>query len=355
MNIRTILALLTISASLNVAAQTARELKQVSLSKWGIGTSSYSGITSLGGNRYALVSDDTPADGFFIFRIDQNATTGEVTQVYMESFQGNSHPKVNADGRSMRDCEGIAFFAPKGTLFISGEGDQRILEYNMNGQPTGRELNVPQIFSRQNIINNYGFESLCYDAHAHRFWTTTESTLLSDGPAASEAHPEAQNLLRLQAFDDNLQPVAQYAYRMDRGQSSDFGKIYVYGVSEMAPLPDGRLLILEREANVTHGGLSSTARCKLFWVNPQESEQIDSNTDLKTLDPNIFLDKHLLADWTTQVQPFHLNFANYEGMCLGRTLNDGRQTLLLVNDSQGGYRKGPFRLKDYIKVIVLSN
>lgn len=355
MNIRTFLALLTISASLNVAAQTARELKQVSLSKWGIGTSSYSGITSLGGNRYALVSDDTPADGFFIFRIDQNATTGEVTQVYMESFQGNSQPKVNADGRSMRDCEGIAFFAPKGTLFISGEGDQRILEYNMNGQPTGRELNVPQIFSRQNIINNYGFESLCYDAHAHRFWTTTESTLPSDGPATSEAHPEAQNLLRLQAFDDNLQPVAQYAYRMDRGQSSDFGKIYVYGVSEMAPLPDGRLLILEREANVTHGGLSSTARCKLFWVNPQESEQIDSNTDLKTLDPNIFLDKHLLADWTTQVQPLHLNFANYEGMCLGRTLNDGRQTLLLVNDSQGGYRKGPFRLKDYIKVIVLSN
>lgn len=355
MNIRTILALLTISASLNAAAQTARELKQVSLSKWGIGTSSYSGITSLGGNRYALVSDDTPADGFFIFRIDQNATTGEVTQVYMESFQGNSQPKVNADGRSMRDCEGIAFFVPKGTLFISGEGDQRILEYNMNGQPTGRELNVPQIFSRQNIINNYGFESLCYDAHAHRFWTTTESTLPSDGPAASEAHPKAQNLLRLQAFDDNLQPVAQYAYRMDRGQSSDFGKIYVYGVSEMAPLPDGRLLILEREANVTHGGLSSTARCKLFWVNPQESEQIDSNTDLKTLDPNLFLDKHLLADWTTQVQPFHLNFANYEGMCLGRTLNDGRQTLLLVNDSQGGYRKGPFRLKDYIKVIVLSN
>lgn len=355
MNIRTFLALLTISASLNVTAQTARELKQVSLSKWGIGTSSYSGITSLGGNRYALVSDDTPADGFFIFRIDQNATTGEVTQVYMESFQGNSQPKVNADGRSMRDCEGIAFFAPKGTLFISGEGDQRILEYNMNGQPTGRELNVPQIFSRQNIINNYGFESLCYDAHAHRFWTTTESTLPSDGPATSEAHPEAQNLLRLQAFDDNLQPVAQYAYRMDRGQSSDFGKIYVYGVSEMAPLPDGRLLILEREANVTHGGLSSTARCKLFWVNPQESEQIDSNTDLKTLDPNIFLEKHLLADWTTQVQPFHLNFANYEGMCLGRTLNDGRQTLLLVNDSQGGYRKGPFRLKDYIKVIVLSN
>ena len=55
------------------------------------------------------------------------------------------------------------------------------------------------------------------------------------------------------------------------------------------------------------------------------------------------------------MQPFSITFANYEGMCLGRPLPDGRQTLLLVNDSQGGYRKGPFRLKDYIKVIVIGN
>lgn len=354
MSIRTFLSVFAICTCLSATAQTARELKQTSLSKWGIGASSYSGITSLGGNRYALVSDDTPADGFFTFRIDQNATTGEVTQVYMEGFQGNSNPQVSADGRSVRDCEGIAYFPSQQTLFISGEGDQRILEYGMDGQPTGRELNVPQIFSRSNIVSNYGFESLCYDARSHRFWTTTESTLPADGPAASPLHPTAQNVLRLQAFNDDLQPVAQYAYRMDRGQSSDFGKTYVYGVSELATLPDGRLLVLEREANVTHGGLSSTARCKLFWVNPQESEQIDSSTDLKTLDPNRFLDKHLLADWTTHVQPFHFNFANYEGMCLGRTLTDGRITLLLVNDSQGGYRKGPFHLKDYVKVIVIG-
>lgn len=347
-------SVLLLSALTHLSAQTALALKQQSLSRWHIGAAQYSGITALGGNRYALVSDKEPTDGFFLFRIDQSATTGEVTQVYLEGFKGNAKPQVDAQGISIRDCEGIAYVPSRGTLFISGEGDQRILEYNMQGQPTGRELNVPTIFSNKNIVFNYGFEALCYDTIAHRFWTTTESTLPADGPAASAAHPEVTNLLRIQAFNDDLQPCAQYAYRMDTGRKDDFGKTYVFGVPELATLPDGRLLVLEREANVTAGGLSSTVRCKLFVVDPAHCEQIDSQIAMKDVDPNHFFNKKLLADWTTHVQPFNITFANYEGMCLGRTLADGRLTLLVVNDSQGGYRKGPFRLKDYIKVIVIG-
>ena len=37
-------------------------------------------------------------------------------------------------------------------------------------------------------------------------------------------HPGKQNLLRLQSFRDDLLPIAQYAYRMDRGKADDFGK-----------------------------------------------------------------------------------------------------------------------------------
>lgn len=341
-------------AALSAGAQTAMELKQVSLAKWNIGAAQYSGICSLGGNRYAVVSDKEPADGFFTFRIDQNASTGEVTTVYMEGYNANPTPKVDAQGVCVRDCEGIAYFPAANSVFISGEGDQQILEYTMEGVPTGRELNVPALFGVQHIVPNYGFEALCYDANSHRFWTTTESTLPADGHAAGPGHPGAQNVLRLQAFADNLQPAAQYAYRMDAGKTDDFGKTYVYGVPELAPLPDGRLLVLEREANVTSGGLSSTVRCKLFVVDPSQGHQIDSSTDLSRLDPNRFLVKKLLADWTTQVQPFRLTFANYEGMCLGRTLTDGRLTLLLISDSQGGYHRGPYSLKDYLKVIVIG-
>lgn len=354
---RKFISALALALSLTPAAlaQSAQLLEQKALSLWGIGSGQYSGIAPLGDDRYAIVSDKEPTDGFFLMRIAQSGETGEVTGVYLEGFKGNPKPRVDAAGMSVRDCEGVAYLPSTRTLFISGEGDQEILEYALDGRPTGRKLNVPAIFSLQNIVPNYGFEALTYSTVTHRFWTTSESTLRADGPAASPQHPGVQNLLRLQAFTEDLQPVAQYAYRMDRGRTDDFGKIYVYGVPELTALPDGRLLVLEREANITAGGLSSECRCKLYIVNPAEGHQIDSSVSLKTLDPNKYLVKKLLADWTTTAQPFRLRFANYEAMCLGRTLNDGRRTLLLLSDSQGGYRKGPFSLKDYIKVIVLGD
>lgn len=356
MKSKILLALSLLFMPLISSAQQAVDLGQVALSKWRIGTGNYSGIASLGNNRYAVVSDKEITDGFFTFLIDQNATTGAIESVYLESFKGNSSPKVSAaTGISVRDCEGIAYFSPAGTVFIAGEGDQKILEYNMDGQPTGRELIVPKIFGLGNIVPNYGFESLAYCPATHRFWTTTESTLLKDGNAAGPMHPGEQNLLRLQSFRDDLLPIAQYAYRMDRGKADDFGKIYVYGVSEIATLPDGRLLVMECEADISNGYLSSQCTCKIFMVNPQESWMIDSSTNLQKLDPNKFMTKRLIATFTTHMTPFKQNFANYEGMCLGRQLNDGRQTLLLISDSQGGYGKGPVHLKDYIRVLILPD
>lgn len=334
-------------------AQQAVELKQKSLARWNIGTANYSGIAPLGGGRYALVSDKEPADGFFIFRIEQDSLTGEVVDVEMEGFKGNPAPRVDSKGICVRDCEGVAYVPESNTVFISGEGDQQILEYDMEGRPTGRGLNVPAIFGIDNIVFNYGFESLSYQPATRRFWTTTESTLPIDGEAAGPLHPGVANLLRLQAFDESLQPCGSYAYRMDVGKTADFGKIYVFGVSELTALPDGRLLVLEREADVSNGYLSSEVVCKLFSVNPAEAWQIDSSTRLQMLDPNKFLVKTLLARFSTKLTPFKQTFANYEGMCLGRVLADGRQTLLLVSDSQGGFGKGPVHLKDYLKVLIL--
>ena len=334
-------------------AQRAVELKQQNLSKWKIGTANYSGITALGNNRYAVVSDKEPSDGFYIFQIKQDSLEGKIEQVTLKGFHGNPSPNLNESGISVRDCEGIAFFPGSQTVFIAGEGDQAILEYNLDGTLTGRQLQVPAIFSKDQIVSNYGFESLSYSPETHLFWTVTESSLLKDGTVAGPAHPLGQNLLRLQAFDDHLQPVAQYAYRMDRGKSEDFGKIYVLGVSEVTALPDGKLLVLEREADIPKGNLSAEVICKLFLVDPTQSWQIQNDTDLKTLDPNKFVVKTLVSTFTTKYTPFLHNFANYEGMCLGRKLADGRHTLLMISDSQAGFGKGPFRLNDYIKVLIL--
>ena len=346
---------LTLACSLSLQAQTAKELKQTSLRNWGIGTAQYSGITPLDSSRYAVVSDKEPADGFFLFHITQDPSDGTVTDVRLEGFKGNARPRVNAEGICTRDCEGVAYFPSANTVFISGEGDQKILEYGLDGQPTGRELEIPKLFQTENIVPNYGFEALTYDTVRHTFWTITESTLRSDGEAASPAHPDVQNLLRLQSFGDDLQPGAQYAYRMDRGVTEKFGKIYVFGVPCLTPLPDGRLLVLEREANIPNGYLGSVCHCKLFLVNPIAARPVDPSIPLKEIDPNRFLAKRLLAAWTTKMDLTKMNFANYEALCPGIRLHDGRQSLLLLCDSQGGFGKGPIHLKDYIKVILIGD
>lgn len=339
----------------HATAQQAVELKQEKMSTWDIGTANFSGIAPLGNDRYALVSDKEPADGFFIVTIEQDSATGTITHMEMDSWQGNANPKLDRYGMSVRDCEGIASFPAAGTVFISGEGDQEILEYSFDGQPTGRKLNVPTIFGIDRIVHNRGFEALSYSPETHRFWTITESTLKADGETAGPDAPTAQNLLRLQAFDDNLQPVAQFAYRMDKGRSEDFGKYYALGVPEVTALPNGRLLVLERELNITNGYMGSEVICKLFLVDPTQSWQIDSSVEMASVDPNHFMIKRLLLTFRTVLTPFKQTFANYEGMCLGATLADGRQTLLMVSDSQGGASRGPIQLKDWIKVIILPD
>lgn len=313
-------------------------LPQQDLSQWGIPAANYSGITPLGDGLYAVVTDKADADGFYVWRIEQDTVTGKILKVVDEGFRANS-----VDATSGRDCEGIVFFpSDSGSVFISGEGDQRILEYTLAGQRTGRELSVPEHF--KHAASNYGFEALAYGGKGRRcrFWTTTESTLPADAALADSLCGGSGNLLRIQSFGRNLQQKREYFYRMDASGVSERGSIYAFGVPSLCVLPDRTLLVLEREANVPSVYVGANVVNKIYSVRPKRSNAGE------------VLEKTLVASWTTWLTVTKMDWANYEGMCLGAVLEDGRQTLLLVNDSQNGYGKGPIRLKDYIKVIVLD-
>ncbi|MCD8318080.1 MAG: hypothetical protein LUC45_04165 [Paraprevotella sp.] len=58
------------------------------LGHWRVPAGNYSGITPLGGGRYAVVSDKMDQEGFFIFRVVQDPSTGQVTAVINEGFRG---------------------------------------------------------------------------------------------------------------------------------------------------------------------------------------------------------------------------------------------------------------------------
>ena len=178
----------------------------------------YSGLTWLGGNSYAVVSDKAERSGFFIFHIQLDSITGDIRNITSDGFRASS------DGN--HDEEGIAFLPKDSTIFISREADNSILEYDLHGQLTGRRLKVPSIFNGSTA--QYGFEALTYNKKTHLFWTTSESTLRCDG---AQANPQNQvcNRLRLQSFDENLLPQAEYAYRMDSPMTKKNASNYAMG------------------------------------------------------------------------------------------------------------------------------
>lgn len=319
--------------SLGAAAQgyKANEIQTFNMTKAGIKPRNYSGIAHLDGSRYALVSDKEDSDGFFIFSIEQDSITGKIISVKDEGFR-------SANTGTERDMEGIcARICNDDTLiYISAENDQQILEYNSNGIPTGKSMNIPEEFSKNNIQGNYGFESLAYSAATNQFWTTTENALKKDIGKLNEGVR-----LRLQSFDDNLKTKHQYEYRTDSPVYGNKKKRnYAFGVAEICALADSSLIVLEREFIVTSNYIGSKCNHKLFVVKPTQN-------DVPT-------EKNQLYSFETKLSLSHTNLANYEGMCLGARLSDGKQTLLLVNDSQAGAGNKIFALQDYLKVISIS-
>lgn len=350
------------AVALTLSAQELHLLRPHNMGRWGIPAGNYSGIAPLGNGRYALVSDKQEGDGWIEVAIDF-ASSGDISRMQYIGQHIVPTPGVP------RDAEGIVAIkqstaATDGslTLFVCAESDQRIIELDALGRATGRELTVPEAFSPDSIFGNYGFEALAYHAESGRFWITTEQGLRRDADRPSSPENPVPALLRLQSFDAQLQPAAQYAYRTEPPTATHPMRLYAFGVPEMTALPDGSLLVLEREVAVRPRFDGSFVKHRLFSIHPGETEplhlqpeQAGSQVPLSALPPEAFVEKRLVGEFTTRLKIIgRKDLANYEGMCIGPTLPDGRQTLIFVADSQNRMGNALFRLKDYIRVAIIN-
>ena len=311
---------------LTVIAQEVTLLKQKAFPKT-VSAGNYSGITWLGASRYAIANDKSPTAGFYLMTIETDSITGELLTVREDTFLTSGLPN--------RDEEGICYMPESQTVFVSGEADQEIIEYNLQGQLTGRKLNIPEVFKTS--YKNGGFEALTYQPKTHRFWTTSEFTLKADGEKPT-IERKIKNRLRLQSFGDDLQPKEQYWYESDSTIIKKHKGRSIVGVSGLAALDDGRIVVLEREMYFPKKQIGSFALVKLYVVNPTLHK------------PGEILSKTLLTEFRTKVNLTRRSFANYEGICVGPKLADGRQLLILVCDSQNQYRGV---LKDWFKTVIL--
>lgn len=342
-----------------------------------VAAGNYSGIAHLHDDIYAVVSDKSDSALYFNFRIQVNPKTGELEQVENLGFTERTDGTLN-DGKFWQgqekgfDHEAIVK-ASDSTLVITSEGYCRLKEYPV----LPISANAPKISYQQNLWEsrwpssdfypNYNFESLAFDSVRQYLWTIPESTLRKDGQPATPQNGLANRLrlMRLnwgkikenrnkEEYSEQVSSkkasryMTAYAYQMDQPSTHKKADIYVMGVSELCALPDGQLLVLEREAFIPKIKIGAFCKCKLYQINPLNSEEFALKEKFSSDTP--FLKKRLLTEWKTGLSLSKRSFANYEGMCLGPKLEDGSQVVILLSDSQDQYAGV---LKDWFKTIVI--
>ena len=324
-----------------------------------VAAGNYSGIAHLHDDIYAVVSDKSDSALYFNFRIQVNPKTGELEQVENLGFNVRTDGTLN-DGKSWQgqekgfDHEAVVKVSDS-TLVIASEGYCRLKEYpilpiSADTAKVGYPQNLWESrWPSSDFYPNYNFESLAFDSVHQYLWTIPESTLRKDGQPATPQNG-LTNQLRLMRLDWGKlsRYMTTYAYQMDQPSTHKKADIYVMGVSELCALPDGLLLVLEREAFIPKIKIGAFCNCKLYLINPLNSEEFAMNEKFSSDTP--FLKKRLLTEWKTGLSLSKRSFANYEGMCLGPKLEDGSQVVILLSDSQDQYAGV---LKDWFKTIVI--
>ncbi len=342
-----------------------------------VAAGNYSGIAHLHDDIYAVVSDKSDSALYFNFRIQVNPKTGELERVENLGFTERTDGTLN-DGKPWLglekgfDHEAIVKVSDS-TLVIASEGYCRLKEFpilptSADAAKIGYQQNLWESrWPSSDFYPNYNFESLAFDPVHQYLWTISESTLRKDGQPATPQNGLA-NRLRLMRLnwgkmkeDTNKEEYSEqvsskkdsrymmtYAYQMDQPSTHKKADIYVMGVSELCVLPDGQLLVLEREAFIPKIKIGAFCKCKLYLINPLNSEVFSMKEKFSSDTP--FLKKRLLTEWKTGLSLSKRSFANYEGMCLGPMLEDGSQVVILLSDSQDQYAGV---LKDWFKTIVI--
>lgn len=342
-----------------------------------VAAGNYSGIAHLHDDIYAVVSDKSDSALYFNFRIQVNPKTGELERVENLGFTERTDGTLN-DGKPWLglekgfDHEAIVKVSDS-TLVIASEGYCRLKEFpilptSADAAKIGYQQNLWESrWPSSDFYPNYNFESLAFDPVHQYLWTISESTLRKDGQPATPQNGLA-NRLRLMRLnwgkmkeDSNKEEYSEqvnskkdsrymmtYAYQMDQPSTHKKADIYVMGVSELCVLPDGQLLVLEREVFIPKIKIGAFCKCKLYLINPLNSEVFSMKEKFSSDTP--FLKKRLLTEWKTGLSLSKRSFANYEGMCLGPMLEDGSQVVILLSDSQDQYAGV---LKDWFKTIVI--
>ena len=258
-----------------------------------------SGITYVDGDLYYAVSDD--GSGIWPMQIGMDRVTGMITNCVM--------------GRNVRvggDNEGIAWNPRGNSVFVTDENAQTIYEIDPATGKLMAEVSLPE--HQRKRRKNRGLEALTLSPDGVFLWTANEEALSGDGDRSREQKGTTVRLTRFRRGDDaEWAHDGEWAYLTDAIGGGKTRRMRS-GVSDLCALEDGTLLVLERE--LSRKGVAPAYRARLYAVRPTPGAPIDMERPLA---------KKLIFGADTGT-------ANYEGVCLGPTLDNGDRTLVMVSD-----------------------
>lgn len=232
-----------------------------------------------------------------------------------------------------RDSEDIAVDFDSGTFWLADEFvTPSITEFDMTGKPSGRIAPIPEIQKKYHR-DNQSIESLTIAPCSTVMWTANEQALTCDGEAAF-GNSNVATMVRLIKFirkspGHNWAYAGSWAYQCDPCADPVFSQS---GLSGMCALPDGSLLMLEREISI-----STCGRCRIYRLTSEAICAATELTSITSLTNATFrsVSKGLpLIDFRGE----RLDVMKvYEGITLGPKLADGKQAVYLIAD--GGEKR----------------
>ncbi len=288
-------------------------------------------------NLYYSISDDrSQINPARFYTLDINLSDGELNNEDV-TFQ-NVTTLLNASGQpfpeSSLDPEGISL-TDNGTVFISSEGSVAatpqinpfVNEFSLTGEQL-QALPVPQKFlpttGDRGIRDNLAFESVTITPDQKFLYTATENALAQDGAIATTENGSPSRILKYNLVTGT---EAEFLYETDPVAAPPIpaDQFSTNGLVELLALDNsGTLLALERSFSVGVGN-----NIKLYEVRLQGATDISGVDSVDGLEVGAVAQKRLLLDFAELGVPLD----NIEGITLGPTLPDGRQSLVVVSDN----------------------
>lgn len=291
----------------------------IALAPGAAGASELSGLAYAGADLYHAVSDS----GAMLFDVDIqiDSATGLIL--------GAAVTGSLALGAGT-DLEGLVLAPLGGSVYASDEIGPAIREYRLSDGVLLSTLSVPAVFAA--IRSNLSFESLAMRVAPQvgddALWTANEEALTVDGAISSA---QSGTVVRLQRFDSTLAPDGQWAYLTDPYPGAPFLGLERSGVADLLALPSGEILVLERSFS------TALFRMRLYQVDLSGATDTTALASLVT-DPFTPVGKTLLWERAGVLE-------NFEGLAVGKELDAGDWSLLLVSDDGGGAPQSLYPLR----------